>query len=114
MLCLWISYFNVASNLFDLLAYMYYEVLVGSFLALCPRVDGLIPVIISYLEKTEIIINVVRTFCMGIVFDFGIVSQPASGSPNLVAEYLGISYDFVETFFCQSGFERLMLGDLPI
>jgi hypothetical protein len=64
----------MASNLFDWLAYKHREVLVASFLALCPRVDGLFPVIISCLEKAEIIINAISTFCIGIFFAFGIVS----------------------------------------
>jgi hypothetical protein len=108
-----ISYFNVASNLFDLLAYMHHEVLVASFLALWPRVDSLFPGIISWLEKTEIIITAISTFYIGIVFALVIVSQSSNCSQNLVAEYLAVSDDFVETFFCQSGFERLILGDFP-
>jgi hypothetical protein len=56
----------MASKRFDLLAYMHREVLVASFLALCPRVDGLCPVIISCLENAEIIINAISTFCIGI------------------------------------------------
>jgi hypothetical protein len=99
-----ISYFNVASNLFNFLAYMHREVLVASFLALFPRVDGIFPVIISCFEKAEIIINMMCTFCMGIFFVFGICSESANCSPNLIAEYLAVSDDFVETFFCHSGF----------
>jgi hypothetical protein len=93
--------------------YMHCEVLLASVLALCPRVEAHFPVIIFCLEKAEMIINVIRTFCIGIFFTFGIVSQCTDCSPNLVAEYLAVSDDLVETFVCQSGFERLILGNLP-
>jgi uncharacterized membrane protein YozB (DUF420 family) len=68
--------FNVASKLFDLLAYMQREVLVVSVLAMCPRVDGLFPVNISYLENAEIIINVISTVCMGIFLPWASCPNP--------------------------------------
>jgi hypothetical protein len=92
---------------------MHREVLVASFVALRPRVDGLFPVINSCLEKVEISINVISTLCMGIFFACGIVLLSANCSPKLVAEYLGVLYNFVETFFCPRRFESLILGDFP-
>jgi hypothetical protein len=74
---------------------MHREVLVGSFLALCPRVDDLLPVIISCLEKAEIIINAISSFYMGILIAFGILVQSTNCIPNLVAEYLVVSDNFV-------------------
>jgi hypothetical protein len=105
MLCVHILYFNVASHLFDLVAYIHREVLVVSFLALYPRVGGMFPLIISYSQKAEIIINAIGTFWMGMIFPFSIIGQSANCSPNLVAEYLAVSDDFVEKFFCQSRFQ---------
>jgi hypothetical protein len=49
------------------------EVLMASSVTLCPRVDGLVPVIFSYFEKAELIINAISTFYMGIFFAFGII-----------------------------------------
>jgi hypothetical protein len=69
---------------------MHREVLVGSFLSLCPRVDGLCLVIISYLEKAEIIINTIRKFWTWIFVAFGIVARSANCSPKLVAKYLAV------------------------
>jgi hypothetical protein len=89
-------YFKMALNHFDLLGYVDSKVLFASFLALCRRVHSGFPVIRSCLEKMKIIINAMSTFCMGIFFGFGIVSQSASCSPNLVAEYLAVWNDFVE------------------
>jgi hypothetical protein len=100
----------VASNLFDLLAYMHRKVRVASFLTMCPRVDGLFPVIISCLKKAEMIINAISMFCMGILYAFGIVSQSANSSPNLVAEYLPVLDDLIEMFFCQSGIRMIDFG----
>jgi hypothetical protein len=88
---------------------MHRELLVDSFLALCPRVDCLFPVIICCLKKVNIIINVISTFCLGIFFEVGSVLQSTNCSPKLVAEYLAFWDDFVEKFFCQSGLERLIL-----
>jgi hypothetical protein len=84
-----------------------------SFLALCPKVDGLCLIIISSLQNTEINISAISMFCIGIFVPFGIISQSANCSPNLVCDYLAVSDVFVDICFCQSGFERLIWGDFP-
>jgi hypothetical protein len=83
----------------------------ASFLAMCPRVDSPIPVIISYLETAEVIINPISMFCIGSCFAKDIISEFTNCSPNLIAKYLAVSDNFFEPFFCQSRFELLILGD---
>jgi hypothetical protein len=90
---------------------MHCKVLVMAFQALCPRVDGLFAVMIFCLEKTDIIINTISTFCMSILFAFRIIAQSANCSPNLVAEYLAVADNFIDTLFCQNRFKGLILDD---
>jgi hypothetical protein len=78
---------------------------------LCPRLDGLFPLIIYCLEKADIIINEISPVCQEIFFAFRICSQSANCSPKLIAEYLAVSDDFFQMFICQCAFERLILYD---
>jgi hypothetical protein len=83
------------------------------FAGLVPKSDCRFAVIVACLENTEIIINAINTVYISIFFAVGIVSQPTNCSPNLVAESLAFSDHNIDMFFCQSGFERLILGDFP-
>jgi hypothetical protein len=89
------------------------KAILASFLALCPRLDSVFPVIVACLEEGEIIIDAVGSLCMACSLPAASFRRPPMAVQISLPNIRQSQAITLKRSSAKGGFEVLVLGDLP-